>query len=105
MIQTLKQRVMFGVYAIYIIRKLRTPLLGELFIMTAFFAVLSFFVSLPNIFSNIILTRGSYDFLVDALTKTDLLVKLMLLPVAITSLFFIKNLSFYTTNYIKTRFV
>jgi uncharacterized membrane protein YwzB len=103
MTTTLKQRVMFGVYVTYIIRKLKTPLWGELFIITVFFAVLPFFVSLPHVVSNIILTRGSYNFLFDAFIKTNTVVKSMLLLVAVTELFFVKRLSSYTTNLIRAR--
>ena len=99
-----RQRIMMGVYMIYLIRKLKNPFVSELFIISIFFTMLSFFVSLPHIFSNILLTKGSYNFLVDAFLKTDTTVKLILLSTVIAGLFFIKNISLYTTNFIKTRF-
>ncbi len=102
---TLKMRVMIGVYTLSIIRRLKSPFIGELFALGILCASLSFLVSLPHVISNIILTRGSYSFFVDAFSKTHMMVKLIVLSAAASGALFLRNVTMFTTDKLKARFV
>lgn len=102
---TLKTRVMLGVYALYAIRRLRNPFIGELFALGVLLSALSFLVSLPHVFSNIMLTRGSYAFLIDAFEKTDMTVRLLVVSAALACGIFVRNITVFTANQVKQRFV
>jgi|SRR5579872_4845088 len=102
---TLKTRVMLGVYTVYIIRRLKSPFVGELFVLTLLFGILSFLVSLPHVLSNIMLTRGSYTFFVDAFSKTHMTVKLILVSALASGLLFLRNVTVFTTSRLKQRFI
>ena len=99
----LKNRIMLRVYMIYAFRKLRQPILAEAFLLAISFALLSILVSLPHIISNIILTQGSPAFFLDAFTKAQVFVKLIVLTGIITTTIFVWNVSRRTTNLIRTR--
>jgi uncharacterized membrane protein YkgB len=101
---TLKTRVMLGVYTLFIIRRLRSPFIGELFVLGILCASLSFLVSMPHVIENIMITRGSYSFFVDAFTKTQMTVKLLVLSAAVSCGFFVRNITVFTTNLVKERF-
>lgn len=99
----LKTRIMLGVYVLYVVRRIRSPFVGELFVLGISFAILSFLVSLPHVISNIILTRGSYVFLFDAFQKADMVVELIVLSAFISGCFFVRNITLFTTEKFKNR--
>ncbi len=100
---TIKTRVMLGVYTLYILRRLRSPFVGELCALGMLFASLSFLVSLPHVISNIILTRGSFTFMIDAFLKTDIAVELLVISAALACGLFVRNITVFTTEKFKGR--
>ena len=101
-ILTLQKRIMWRVYLLYFVRKLKTPFVPELIVICGLSIALSFLVSFPSVFSNVLLTHGSYHFLTDAFLKAGMTVKLILLSTVIVTLFFLHDLGLYTNNLIRT---
>ncbi len=102
---TLKGRTMFGVYLLYIIRRLRSPFVGEIFALGVFSFLLSLLVSVPHVISNIMLTRGSYAFFIDAFLKTHTTVKLLVVSALLACGLFVRNVTVFTMSRMKQRFV
>ncbi len=94
---------MLGVYGLFVIRRLKSPIVGELFALGVLFAALSLMISLPSVLSNIMLTHGSYTFLIDAFTKTAITVKLIVISAALACGLFVRNITVFTTNKVKSR--
>ena len=102
---TLKGKTMLGVYTLYIIRKLKSPFVGEIFALGIFSALLSLMVSVPHIISNIILTHCSYSFFIDAFSKTHTVVKLLFVSAILACGLFVRNITVFTVDMVKERFV
>src|SRR3990167_2929246 len=70
---TLKNKILFGIYVIYCLRRLKNPLVAEslMFIMLA--AVLSYLVSIPSVFSNMSASSSFYHYFIMAFSNTDFL--------------------------------
>lgn len=101
----LKQRIMAGVYLLYIIRIMKSRFVGPLFVVAVFFVTLSFMVSIPHIISNLIVAHGSYAFVSDAFSKAGIVAKLLAVSSVVPTIFFVRNLGVYTTERIKERFI
>ena len=95
---------MFGVYGLFIIRRLKNPFVGELFALSILFVALSFLISLPHVIANIMLTGSSYTFLIDAFTKTAITVKLIVISAALACGLFVRDITIVTVNQLKQRF-
>jgi hypothetical protein len=98
---------MFGVYMLYGIRKLKNPFIGEFFALALCMAVLSFFISLPHVISNMMSSAnsvgGSYDFFTTAFSKTQTTVKLITLGCLAALVLFVRNVTLSTTGLIRNR--
>ncbi len=104
-ILNLEKRIMWRVYLLYTIRKLKAPFVLELLVICSLSLYLSFLVSVPSVFSNILLTHASFNFISDALLKASVIVKLILVSAIIAGIFFVKDLGKFTSGVVKTRFV
>ena len=105
MISTLKNRIMVGVYLLYVIRKLKNPYILPFLFFGLFISTLSFLVSIPSVISNLILTGGSYSFVSDAFTKADLIVQVLVLMLFVCALIYLRKASLYTITFIRGKFV
>jgi len=92
----LKKRILFGVYVIYFVRKLKSPIIAESFIFMILAMILSIFVSFSTVLTNMWASKNYYDYFAVSFSNTDFIVKILLVLVAITALFFVRNLAFYT---------
>ena len=99
---TMKNRIMFGVYALYCIRKLQNPLIAESFLFAILGATLLYFVSIPRVLNNMSTAESSFRYFVVAFSHTDHIVQSILILVAITGLFFVRNITLHAI--LKTRF-
>lgn len=99
----MKKRIMFGVYTIFFVRKLKNPFITELLAFGLLVAVLFYFVSIPNVLTNMTASGNFYNYFVMAFSNTDFLVKLVLVLTAITVLVSMRHLTFYTLQ-LKHRF-
>ena len=101
----LKNRIMLGVYALYVIRKLKNPYVMPALFLGLFFLPLTFLVSIPSVVSNLILTRGAYSFVSDAFSKTDIIVQALALLSSVSGLFYVSKISRQTVGFIRGKFV
>ncbi len=101
----LKNRIMLGVYILYVIRKLKNPYVMPVLFLGLFFLPLTFLVSIPSVVSNIILTGGSYSFVSDAFSKTDMVVQALVLLSFISGLVYMSKISTHTIGFIRGKFV
>ena len=74
----MKSRIMFGIYLMYLTRKLRSPLIPESFVSVLLSVILSVFVSVPSVISNTFESGDIYRYLVAALSHTTILVQMIL---------------------------
>lgn len=105
MMTSLKNQIMFGVYTMYVVRKIKNPYVFPLLAVGGFFAFLSFLISVPSVISNLILAGGSYYFLSDAFSKADAVVQIVLCLFLISLVLYLKKVGIYTIDVIKERFV
>ncbi len=99
---TLKKRILFNVYAICCVRKLRNPFVAEFLIFATLGIILSYLISVPNVLTNMLNSGNFYHYFIVAFSNSGLLVQTILVLVIITILFFMRNIGVYTI--IKQRF-
>ena len=103
-----KFKVMCGIYTLYIVRKFKTPFVGELFVLAFCMSVLSLFISLPHVIDNMLASTysggGSYTFFTTAFSKTQTSVKLITLASLAALVLFVRNIMLTTTGLIRNRF-
>ncbi len=92
-ILNLKNRIMLRVYAIYCARKAASPFVGESLAFAILAALLSIFVSIPNVLANLFNAGDFYNFFIAAFARTDLIVQMILVLVLIPVIFFIKDIA------------
>lgn len=97
----MKSRILFGVYIIYCLRKLRSPFVFESFVFVLLATGLLYFVSIPSVLTNMSASESAYRYFVTAFSHTDFLVKSILVLVGITILFFVRNITLHAI--LKTR--
>lgn len=95
----MKNRILFGVYIIYCMRKLRHPLVAESLILTILAAVLSYFVSISSVLENMLASENSYAYFVNAFSEAELFIQFVFLSVGIISIFFVRNIVFYSSGF------
>ena len=93
---TMKNRILLGVYAIYCARKLKSSFVPESLLFVMLGVTLFYFVSVPSVLTNMSNSESSYRYFVMAFSHTGLLVQSILVLVAITALFFLRNIPVYT---------
>ena len=77
-ILTMKNKIMFGVYLMYAMRKLKGPFVAETFTFAILAIILSVFVSVPSILSNMLSSPNFYRYFLIAFSNTTLMVQLIL---------------------------
>jgi len=93
---TIKKRIMFHIYAIYLMRKLWAPFITESIIFATLATTLFFFVSVPNVVINMFGSGDLYHYFITAFSTTDFLVQTILILAGITMLLFVKNIAFHS---------
>jgi hypothetical protein len=93
---TLKNRIMLGVYAVYTVRWLRNPLVGEAAVFAILAIALSIFVSIPSVVSNMLDAESSYRYFLAAFYETELLVQLVTISTLVVLSFLTHGLVSYT---------
>ena len=93
---SLKNRIMLQIYAIYFMRKLSTPFIGESLAFVFIGVILFYFVSIPSVISNMMSSGDFYSYFMMAFSNTDFVVKSILLLALIPAIFFIRNITIYT---------
>ncbi len=76
---TLKNKVMFGIYTMFVLNKLKSPLVGETSTALLMVALLSLFVSVPSVFSNMFSSPSISRYFMIAFSNTTLVVQLMVI--------------------------
>lgn len=90
---TLKQRIMSGVYLLYLVRRMKTPLVVESLIFIIVASVLFYFVSIPSFVSNMFESGNFFNYFIMAFSNTDFLVQTALVLALITAVFFVRNIT------------
>lgn len=98
---SMRNKIMFGVYAMYCMRKLRSPFMAESFILAVLATILFYFVSISSVLKNMRASESFYHYFIGAFFNADFLVQSALVLVSITALFFVRNLTFHAI--LKTR--
>ena len=91
-ILNMKNKIMFGVYMLYAIRKLKIPFVSEILALFVLGAVLTYFVSIPNVISNALVSPSTYHYLTFAFSNTTLMVQLKLVLGVVTATKAVLNL-------------
>ena len=99
----LTRKIMTRVYLLFIVRKLKNPIVFEMSVFTASFLLLAYMVSLEHIIANIPHDIGGfYRFWVSAFLNTKLITKIVTVIMFIVTGVFVKNtFSYIYTNAIK----
>ncbi|OHB11552.1 MAG: hypothetical protein A3H60_01580 [Candidatus Zambryskibacteria bacterium RIFCSPLOWO2_02_FULL_44_12b] len=100
---TMRNKIMFGVYLMYLIRKLKSPFFAESFIFAIIGMVLFYFVSVPSVLANMRASKSFYTYFMEAFVNADFLVQSILVLALITALFFVRNITVHAI--LKTRLV
>ena len=93
---TMKKGIMFHIYAIYLLRKLKNPFIAESVLFIAFAVTLFFCVSVPSVMTNMTASGNFHRYLITAFSATDFLVQTILVSAGITMLLFVKNIAFHS---------
>ncbi len=93
---TMKSRIMFGVYLMCLMRKLKNPFIAESFALLVLVSILIYFVSIPSVLINMSTSESFYSYFMSAFFDTGLLVQSAVVLTAVTILFFVRNISLYT---------
>ena len=83
---------MFGVYIIYLGRKLRSPLIVETATLLLGAILLCAFVSVPSVISNMYNSGQFGSYLLMAFSHTEHIVQAMLVLVGVTGIIFLRRL-------------
>lgn len=92
----IKNKIMFQVYLVYLLRKLTSPFIAEAVLFLVLAASLLFFVSVPSVFSNMLASGHFYHYMVTAVFQADFLVKTILVLSGATAIFFVRNITVHT---------
>ena len=92
---TMKKTIMFHIYAIYLLRKLRAPFISESVMFAILTATLFLFVSVPSVLANMFKSGDLYHYFLTAFSATGFLVQAILVLTGITLLLFMKNIAFH----------
>lgn len=88
----LKRKIMIRIYILFIIKKLKKPVVFEVLIFTLSFLSFISMVSLGHVLANTPHSiEGVYHFLISAFLSTELLVKTLILVMILVALILIKN--------------
>lgn len=88
---TLKNKIMFGVYVMYALRKMRSPLVAETLVLATIAIVISAFVSVPSVIANMSNSASFYRYFMVAFSNTTVLVQMMLILAFATLVLSLRN--------------
>lgn len=91
----MKSRILLSVYGIYCLRKLKSPLIAESFVLAVLATILFYFVSISSFLTNMQASEDSYHYFLTAFSNADLLVQLILVSVGVTGLFLVRNITVF----------
>src|SRR3989344_711138 len=104
-ILNMKKRIMIGVYLMYSLRKLsaswRKPFIAESSFFIILAIILSVFVSVPSVLSNMLESGSFYRYFLMAFSHTSSIVQMTLILSGLTAIFFVRNITFQAI--LKTR--
>lgn len=99
---TMKNKILFAVYAIYCMRKFKSPFFAESFVFAILGIVLFYFVSVPSVLTNMSASGSFYTYFIEAFFSTEFLIQLVLVLTGITTLLFVRSITVHAI--LKTRF-
>lgn len=91
----MKKSIMFHIYAIYLLRKLKSPFITESVMLAILLTTLFLFVSVPSVLINMFGSGDLYHYFITAFSATDFLVQAILVLAGITALLFMKNIALH----------
>lgn len=97
----MKNRIMFRIYLIYIMRKFQSPFMAPALALTILTFVLFYFVSVPNVFSNMMESGSFSKYLMIAFSNTTLVVQIISLFIFGVLIYFVRNVTVHAI--LKTR--
>ena len=89
----LKNRIILGIYAMYLARKLKSPFVPESLVLVILGGIISFSISVPSVLSNMFSAGDFYQYFVVAFSNTELMVQMLLVLALIPAIFFIKDIA------------
>lgn len=93
---SLKNKILFGIYLLYCIKKLKSPLVTQALTLLVLGGILSYFVSVPSVVANMLDSQSFYRYFIISLSNTEILVQAILALVGITSIVFLRNITIHT---------
>lgn len=82
---------MFGVYLLYLVRRLKSPFVTEAALLAAFGLALSLSISVPSVIANMSESHDPTRYLVLAFSSTGFLVKAIVLLAGATLIYSLRN--------------
>lgn len=80
----MKNKIMFGVYVLYLVRKLKSPLVSEALVFFVLGIILVYFVSIMSVLANMFSSPSAYRYFTFAFSNTTLVVQMILVLSLIT---------------------
>lgn len=93
---TMRNKILFGVYVMYCMRKLKSPFFAESFVLAILGAILFYFVSVPSVLANMSASESFYSYFMNAFFGTNFLIQSILILAVATILFFVRNITVHT---------
>ncbi len=93
-----KKSIMRRVYVIWIFRRLTTPAMLKLYVFTTFMWQSAYYMSLPQVFANlpaITDVSANYSFAVTALSRTELMMQVILAGILFLAVWFASDMYRY----------
>lgn len=92
----LKKRILFGVYILYVLRKLKSPFILESCFFLALFGVLFSTISVSSVLGNMSHSADAYRYFMAAFSKTTSFVQMTTLLLFVPFFFFVRNVTVRT---------
>ena len=99
----MRSRILLSVYALYCLRKLKSPFIAESLALSVLVSSLFYFVSVFSILENMLVSESYYQYFLNAFSEADLLVQMVLVSIGVVGLFLARNTPVYSG--LKQRFV
>ena len=90
-ILSVKNRIMLGVYFMFLLYRLRSPFMVEIFALAVLGGALSLFVSIPSVLSNMAESPNVGSYLVTAFSNAEALVQSLIVLAFATVVFSLRN--------------
>jgi len=93
---SLKNKIMFGIYFMYLLRKLKSPFVRESVALGVLSAVLLYFVSVSSVIANMFDSTNFYRYLVIAFSHTSSVVQLTIILFGVAGFLLVRNITLHT---------